>query len=241
MTEPDRPTHATPHQPLPLGLILLAGFIALVEGVLSLADAGIIPDHSLRQRVYMAGAFWAELLRGEPPLFAWQPVTMFVSHAFLHGGLGHMVMNLAILLGLGKFVGERYGAGAILPVFLVSAVAGGAAFGLLASGTYPMVGASGAVFGFLGVWTVWDWRRHRAAGAPARPVVMRVAGLVLINLLLFIGLQGMLAWEAHLGGFLAGLAAGCLLEHGRTQKARTTRAAARRDRLSTDADYRREP
>ena len=84
---------------------------------LSLADAGILFDPSLRSRVFMAGAFWASLLHGDTPLYAAQPVTMFLSHAFLHGSLLHMVMNMTILLALGRFTADHYGARAVLPVF----------------------------------------------------------------------------------------------------------------------------
>jgi membrane associated rhomboid family serine protease len=90
-----------------------------------------------------------------------------------------------------------------------------------------MVGASGAVFAFLGLWVVWDWRRHRAVGASTRPIWMRVGVLAALNLVFFLGLEGMVAWEAHLGGFLAGLAAGALFENRLARAARRARAAAR--------------
>jgi membrane associated rhomboid family serine protease len=223
-----RLTPGPPHRPLPRALLLLVGFIALVEAALSLADSGILFDPSLRSRVFIAGAFWAELLHGTRPLFAAQPATMFVSHALLHGSMLHMVMNMAILLALGRFAADRYGPGTVLPAFLIGAVAGGAAFGLLASDAYPMVGASGAVFAFLGIWIVWDWRRHRAAGAPVGPVLRRVAVLAGLNVAFYIGLKGMLAWEAHLGGFLAGLACGVWLENRNAVALRRERAEARR-------------
>jgi rhomboid protease GluP len=214
-------------QPPPRGLILLAGFIALIEIVLSLADAGFLADGTLRSRVYIVGAFWTALLHGAEPLFGLQPLTMFVTHALLHGGFLHMAMNLAILLGLGRFAADRYGPGVVLPVFLASAIGGGIAFGLLSDGAYPMVGASGAVFGFLGVWVVWDWYRHRAVGASTRPIWVRVAVLAALNLVFFIGLEGMVAWEAHLGGFLVGLLAGQWLETRLARAARRARAEAR--------------
>lgn len=225
-----RPTLPPPDQPMPRTLLVLAGGIALIEVVLSLADWGVIADPTLRSRVFIAGGFWAQLLHGETPIFAAQPVTMFVTHALLHGSMLHMVMNMAILLALGRFAADRYGPGVILPVFLLSAIAGGAAFGLLARGAYPMVGASGAVFGFLGVWIAWDWRRHRRHGAPVGPVVRRVVVLAGLNVLLYFGLQGMLAWQAHLGGFLAGLALGFWLEGRLDRGSRVARAEARRGR-----------
>lgn len=225
--DPDR----TPeHTPLPRTLLALVGFIALVEIVLQLADAGIILDPSLRLRAYEAGAFWAPLLRGVQPIFAAQPVTMFLSHALLHGGLLHAAMNLTVLLALGRFTADRYGEGPILPIFVLGAVAGGAIYGLLSRDLVPMVGASGAVFAFLGVWIYWDWRRHRAHGVSPRPVYMRVLALAVINLVIFVGLGGMLAWQAHLGGFLAGIACGAWLEGGQARALRDARAEARRRR-----------
>lgn len=207
-----------PHRPLPRELVLLAAAIGLAELTLQLADRGLLFDPSLRSRLYMVGAFWSGLLRGVPAIFDLQPFTMFVSHAFLHGGFLHMVMNLAVLLGLGRFASDRYGARAILPTFLAGALAGGAVFGLLSASPIPMVGASGAVFAFLGVWIVADWRRLRARGASVRPVVTRVVTLAVLNAVFFFGLGGMLAWEAHLGGFLAGLACGALFETRRAAR-----------------------
>jgi rhomboid protease GluP len=219
--------HPVPHRPMPRALLLLVGGIALIEVVLSLADAGVISDTSLRGRVYVAGAFWSGLLRGAEPLYAAQPVTMFLSHALLHGSLLHMVMNMTILLALGRFAADRYGPGSVLPLFLIGAIGGGAAFGLLSPSDYPMVGASGAVFAFLGVWIAWDWRRHQAAGVSTGPVLRRVLVLAGLNLVFFFGLQGMLAWEAHLGGFLIGIACGLWLE-GKIARADLEARAVRR-------------
>lgn len=225
---PAPPPAAEPFRPLPRSLLALVGVIALIELVLSAADAGLVADPTLRARVLETGAFWSGLLRGQlQPLFAIQPVTMFVSHALLHGSFLHMAMNMAVLLALGRFVADHYGGRTILPIFLIGAVAGGAAFGLLSASAVPMVGASGAVFAFLGVWTVWDLRRHRAAGVPAGPVWRRVLVLIGLNVAMYVGLGGMLAWEAHLGGFLGGIGCGLWLENRQAAAAMRLRAARR--------------
>lgn len=216
------------HRPMPRGLLVLAATIALIEIVLSAADAGYLADPSLRQRVFVAGAFWPSLLHGDVPLYAVQPATMFLSHAFLHGSLLHMAMNLTILLALGRFAADRYGASVVLPLFAVSAVAGAAVFGLLNHDQVPMVGASGAVFGFLGVWIAWDWRRHRDAGLSTGPVLRRVVVLALLNVAMWFALSGGLAWEAHLGGFIVGALAGAWLERRVARIAFAERAERRR-------------
>src|SRR5690606_27559577 len=142
MTQPDS---RDPNRPLPRALVALVLFMTATELVLQAGDLGIVGDGMLRFRVYAAGAFWASLFHGAEPLFALQPITMFVSHALLHGGLLHLAMNAAILLGLGRMIGERYGDGTVLPLFLLSAIAGGIVFALINDSDIPMVGASGAV------------------------------------------------------------------------------------------------
>lgn len=223
-----------PHRPLPRALLVLVLVIAAIECLLSASDAGWIPDPTLRGRFLQTGAFWTPLLHGAEPIFALQPYTMFLSHALLHGSLLHMVMNMAILLALGRFVADRYGDGVILPLFLVGAVGGGAAYALLSTSPVPMVGASGADFAFIGVWSVWDLRRHRAAGVSAQPVWVRIGVLAALNVAMYIGLGGMLAWQAHLGGFLAGCAFGVVLENRATARAQRARAEARRGRWDAE-------
>jgi membrane associated rhomboid family serine protease len=208
------------------GFNLLVGVIAVLELVLTLSDFGWLGGPGLRHATYRLGAFWASLLHGAAPIFPGQPVAMFFTHALLHGSFLHMAMNLAVLLALGRFTAERYGAGVVVPCFVLGAVAGGVAFGLISRAPYPMVGASGAVFAFLGIWTAWDWHRHRAAAASVSPVVRRVVVLAGLNALLFVGLGGLLAWEAHLGGFLAGLALGGWFESRKTTRRRSREEAA---------------
>ena len=231
-----KPASASPDTRMPLGLTLLVAFIAIVETVLSLSDRGILGFPMLRAQLFETGAFWTVFLHGAPPIFSWQPVTMFVSHSLLHGGMLHMVMNMAILLALGRFTADLYGPGVVLPSFLICAIAGGAVFGLLSNSPYPMVGASGAVFGFLGIWTAWDWWRHRAAQVSTSPVWRRIAVLAGLNVLLYYGLGGLLAWEAHLGGFLAGLGIGLLLESRHAAIVREARARERHERPGAPRD-----
>lgn len=217
------------YKPLPRVLVLLVGVIALIEIILTLADHGYLFDPDLRIRAFAVGAFWSGLLWGDyQPVYLGQSGLMFVTHALLHGGFLHMVMNCTILLALGRFVEEIYDPRVILPVFLLGAIGGGAVYGLLSIGPYPMVGASGAVFAFLGLWVAWDWRRHRLAGVSPRPIYLRVGVLVGLNVVFFFGLGGMLAWQAHLGGFLAGLFVGNYLEKRLALRLRAERAENRR-------------
>ena len=121
---------------------------------------------------------------------------MFLSHAFLHGSLLHMVMNMTILLALGRFTADHYGARAILPVFCLGAIGGGAVYGLIAGRRLP---DGGGIGGGLRLPRALDRLGLAAAprgGVSTGPVLRRVGVLVLINVVTLIGLQG----HAGLGG-----------------------------------------
>jgi rhomboid protease GluP len=71
-----------------------------------------------------------------------------LSHAFLHGGLGHLLVNLLALLSLGGFLEGILGWRRYLLVYGLSALGGGVASALVAD-TRLSVGASGAIWGLL--------------------------------------------------------------------------------------------
>ncbi len=198
-----------PHGNVPLQLWLLVGVMALIELVLSAADSGWIGAANWREIAFGYGAFWRVLLHGGAvPSFSAQPYIMFISYAFLHGSWFHFLMNGVVLLALGKLVCDRSGPWFMLFLFFVSAVAAGGLYALLSRSDVPMVGASGAAFGFIGIWQFWEYSMRRAYGLSLRPVFATLGGLVLINVALAFALQGGLAWQAHLGGFIAGFALG---------------------------------
>lgn len=183
--------------------------MAAIELLLALSEAGVIGASNWRWPAYAIGAFWQPMLSGGMgPLYPGQTLLMFVTHAFLHGGFMHLAFNGVVLLALGKFVAGRIGPAQTLLVLFLAAVGGGLTFGLLSSGNTPMIGASGAVFGLIGVWQAWDYDIRRAAGETVRPVVVAILGLVLVNIVFFVLLGGGLAWQAHLGGWLVGFALG---------------------------------
>lgn len=191
-------------RPAPV-LAVIAGLCALLEVAFTLAD-GALGFPGLRRTAILHGAFWPGLLGDWSPLFPGQRLTMLFSYAFLHGGLLHMVFNMLILVHLGREAVARLGQAGFVLLFALSSAGGGLVFALLGDGVTPMLGASGAVFGLFGATMWWDIQRRRAAGAPLQPVLRLAGGLVLMNVLLWLLVSGMLAWQAHLGGFVAGMA-----------------------------------
>lgn len=202
----------------------LAVAVALPELVVLGADLGLWGTVLWRPLSYQYGAFWAGLLHGWTPNYAVQPVTMFLTHAVLHSGPGHLIGNLLGILPLGRLAAERLGRAGFLLACLLIVLGGGLAFGLLSRSPQPMVGASGLVFGLAGIWAwglVQDRRSEgRGVWGALWPFAAITLGLALFNLVSFVLLRGLLAWETHLGGYLAGVL--CALWAGRHQKGRIT-------------------
>ena len=185
-------------------MLWIAGVCVLIELALLAADVGLLAEPTLRNSAYALGAFWRFLLEGAQPIFAGQPVTMFGTYAFLHGGPVHMVVNMIALISFGTAIVNRVGQKRFLVVYTISSLGGAAAFGLFSSSNAPMVGASGALFGLLGVWVCWDYLDRRHHGDPLWVTLRAIVFLVAYNLVFWLLLQGQLAWETHFGGFVAG-------------------------------------
>ena len=200
MTASFRPL-TTRHAPV---LLFLAGVCAALELSFTIADLPFVGLDGLRRLAIAYGGFWSGLLADWEPIFPGQPLTMFVTYAFLHAGFLHMLFNMVLMLHLGREAVMRLGQAGFLLLFAVCAAGGGGAFALLSDTDAPMLGASGAVFGLFGATIFWDIQRRRALRQPIGPALRLIGGLVVMNLLLFVLVQGMLAWQAHLGGFVAG-------------------------------------
>lgn len=182
----------------------LIAICAVIEIVLSLADAGIIGSLRLRQTSYEWGGFWPGLLAGWPPNYFGQSMAMFFTYGFLHGGLWHMVINMVTLWSLGQVVLERVGVARFAAIYLAALWGGALFFGFMADTFRPMVGASGALFGLAGALLAWDYVDRVAFRERLLPVAQMGALLIAINLVMYWALDGQLAWETHLGGFVVG-------------------------------------
>jgi membrane associated rhomboid family serine protease len=186
---------------------LVAALIFLctaIELVLQLADAGWIDVPRLRAQAYEAGGFWPGLLGNWRENYPFQKMLMFVTYGGLHAGFWHLALNMITLYILGRQVVDRVGNGRFLAIYVLSIFGGGLGFGLLSNSLNPMVGASGALFGLAGALLAWDDKDRRQRGDDRWPTLRAAFFLVALNAALYIALAGVLAWQAHLGGFLAG-------------------------------------
>jgi membrane associated rhomboid family serine protease len=156
----------------------------------------------------------------------------FVTYSLIHADWTHLGVNTVWLLPFGSAVARRFGAPRFLAFFVVTAAAGAALHLATHPGEqFPVIGASAAIsgtmaaamrFAFQRGGPLSFWRDGDAAAyrVPALPLVgvlrdPRVLAFVAvwfaINILFGIGSlpitgsEQVVAWQAHIGGFLAGL------------------------------------
>ncbi len=199
-------------------ILVLAALCTGIELALQAGDAGLFGSPRLRMLAYEYGAFWTGLFHNWRPNYPAQPYAMFVTYAFLHGGIGHLAGNMLTLVVLGRPMVAAYGQRGFLALYALSAVGGGIGFALLSMDEAPMVGASGAIFGLAGAIVAGNLTVRRRQGAPLRPVVNTLLLLVALNVVLWFALDGLLAWQTHLGGFATGFAFAAAAETLRRRK-----------------------
>ena len=185
----------------------LTALLLGIECVAQLSDRGWFGDLDLRSIMVSYGAFWDFLF---PPgvvdqtLYPGQSYLMFVTHALLHAGTIHVLMNAAIFIALGKTLAFYYGLKLTLITMLLGAVCSGITFGLLETTAAPMVGASGVVFAFIGVWLQTSRAEAVRMGRPARSASVVIISLIVFHVFMDVFMGGQIAWQAHLGGFVLG-------------------------------------
>ncbi len=140
---------------------------------------------------------------------------------FLHGGWFHIISNMWVLFIFGDNVEDRLGGLRYLVFYLLSGIAAALMEAvILPLSREPMIGASGAIAGVLGAYLVLYPRAKVASLVPILFIFTIIEIPAFLFLLfwfvsqLFSGwltLQGSagsgVAWWAHVGGFIFGMAA----------------------------------
>lgn len=123
---------------------------------------------------------------------------------FLHASPVHIIFNMLSLWWLGGPLEAALGRARYLTLYFVSGLAGSALCYLLAAPNQPSLGASGAIFGLFGATAVL----MRRLNYDMRPII----ALLVINLIFTFGWSG-IAWQAHVGGLVAGVVVGYAMVH----------------------------
>lgn len=207
-----------PSAPVHPVLWLIAGLIVATHLLAMSMRAGLIGTATqawtFTFNFGFVNAYFDAFLAGDPvPLTFW---ISFISHAFLHGSWLHLGMNTAVMLALGHAITRMAGIRVFLAIFFPGVIAGAIAFALLTSHEAVLIGASGGVFALLGAVIAWRGIALYRIGASLAPVLRLVGGLAVIEFILSFGIAdgmagGVLSWQAHLGGFLAGVLIACLI------------------------------
>ncbi|MFV2118940.1 rhomboid family intramembrane serine protease [Streptomyces sp. Act-28] len=157
-----------------LGGVLLSGLVD------ELVLIGLAFDPGLLRVVGVADGEWYRLLTA----------------VFLHQEVWHVGFNMVGVWVLGGPLEAALGRVRYLALYLLSGLGGSALTYAIVAPNQPSLGASGAVFGLMGA-TFVLFRRLRY---DLRPVL----GLIALNVLITVVFRDVIAWQAHLGGLVAG-------------------------------------
>lgn len=207
----DNPTHHRPYVTV----------VFLVTSTLVFLWQSTLPPMAQKMAVYALGTIPAVLLgdAGLPPEIALVPpiVSVFTS-MFLHGGWMHLIGNMLYLWIFADNVEDVMGHTRFVIFYLLSGVAAVVAQTLAnPESAIPMVGASGAISGVLGAYLLLFPHARvlvlvplgffiHTLRLPAAAVLGFWIVLQLINSAFSDPTAGGVAWWAHIGGFVAGLA-----------------------------------
>lgn len=219
-----------PRQNMPLNaispvVIVLALIMAGIEVVLTLGAAGVVGGSGaigwrmqgiqdwgfsplIWEQVMTLGNYSADMLR------------RFVTYGFIHGSFTHALFAVAMMLALGKFVGDVFPAWAVLVVFLGGLLAGAVTFALVMPTQRFLFGAYPGVYALIGAFTWILFARLEAHGASRLPA-FRLIGFLLVLQLVFAALGPLvggggfnLAFLAELVSFAVGFALSVVVSPG---------------------------
>lgn len=136
-----------------------------------------------------------------PPAVAQGEWWRGLTAVFLHANITHLLFNMWALFLFGPALERRFGSASFASLYLAAGLGGSALYQAI-SRTGAAVGASGAIFGLMGALLAATYRqRHTPAG---NAVFSQLLVLLAINLALPFVVSN-IAWEAHLGGLVAGV------------------------------------
>ena len=141
-----------------------------------------------------------------------------LSVALVHGDWIHLAFNMYALYLLGPLVEGIWGTRWFAAFYVLTAAAASTASFLFTAG--DSVGASGAIFGLVGVALAGTRIHNPILDRKARAIVPQLGSIVIINLILGFSVSG-IDNAAHIGGLAAGLWLGTFVPPGRVRTLRS--------------------
>jgi len=198
-------------------LIALNLAVFLMEAAIARSVAEVTPRLALE-----LGASYSLATFGE---MRWETL---VTACFLHAGLLHLLVNMAVLGYAGPLAERTLGPARLAAVFLVSGVAGNAAsmaVGFYLRSASYVLGASGAISGVIAAALVVAWRRFGYRHALTHALAAWLGAIVVFSVLSKIG--GTASGDtnaAHAGGAVAGAVMAALFRRDARYSAGATNA-----------------
>jgi membrane associated rhomboid family serine protease len=215
---------------VPLVVTVTLAVLGLVHGVRELVLSPQADNLLLLYTAFIPARYETAVLHYPGGLAA--DVWTFLTYAFIHGGLTHLGFNAVWFLVFASPVARRFGTLRFAAFFAMTAAAGALAHLATHPGdSGMMVGASAAISGFMAAAMRFAFQRGGPLGLLGRQddLAYRVKAASLaasfrdprivaflavwfgLNLLFGSGIVSVadseepIAWQAHIGGFLAGL------------------------------------
>lgn len=221
--------NAAPRRLTPANTILIAANLAAFIYELSLGPRVV----DFVGRFAMVPTDVTNSLSMHPLAASLRPAITILTAMFLHGGVWHVVGNMLYLFIFGAAVEYRMGASRYVAFYLASGIAAALATVLISpESRVPVIGASGAIAGVLGAYFIFYPRGRITTILPIFVFIQVVEIPAVIYLLIWFAIQlyagiqagqqgastGGVAWWAHVGGFLFGMALAPILAQRRPTK-----------------------
>lgn len=190
-----KPPPALNIPPVTLGLAVILLALHVIIEALAYINAGVA------DKIFLFFAFVPSFLLN---LSLFAPVTL-VTYALLHASWLHVGMNILMLVAFGAGVEKGFGKKSYLLIFWGSCVIASLVhFAIDPHSTIPIVGASGGISGLFGAALLL----LREQGTPMKLIPLILVWVGISALFGFMGAPdgSSVAWVAHIGGFLGGLA-----------------------------------
>jgi len=226
--------NAAPRRLTPVNVALIAANIAVFVHEVALGPRVA----AFVGRFALVPAAVSRALASNSPrdLGALAPLMTTVTSVFIHGGFWHIAGNMLYLFIFGAAVEYRMGALRYLIFYLAAGIAAALATVWIApESSVPVIGASGAIAGVLGAYFIFYPRGRILTILPIFVFIQFIEVPAVIYLLfwfavqLYAGLEqnvreaamGGVAWWAHIGGFMFGLALAPMLAINRPPRRRS--------------------
>ena len=213
---------------LPTPIMVLAGIMIAIHALQDFVLSGTLQQDLLLTFAFMPLRYGAAAQGFPFPGGFLGDVWTFVTYAFLHGSWMHLLLNLVWMAAFATVIVRRIGTYNFAAFFVITAAAGALVHLLLHSGSAaPLVGVSAVLSGAMAAAARFVFAPGGMGGFAAfqsahrmpcqslkqlrhnQQAVMFLGIWLVLNLVFgltsVVGGGGTIAWEAHLGGFVAGL------------------------------------